>query len=358
VADDRGERTEQPTGKRLGEARERGQIARTQEAGAAVTVLAIAGFLTWAAPTWLASFQALLGDSMTEMRATPWTLEHAEQFGWKLLGYYVALAAPPMLTIAAAAIVVNVAQVGFVVSGKALQPNWSKLSPLTGLKTLFGRAALVELAKAPIKLLILGGLTWITIKPALVVLFWGTGQSATSTFATVGELVVTLLWRIGLAQAALAALDYGYQRWSHRRNLRMTRQDVKEETRQSEGDPMIRGRFRALHRQYAMRRMMQDVARADVVVTNPTHLAVALKYEPGSMSAPRVVAKGARLIAGRIRELARAAGVPIVEHKPLAQALYKAVPVGGEIPADLYRAVAEILAYVWSLGRRREAGGA
>ncbi|MBI3636878.1 MAG: EscU/YscU/HrcU family type III secretion system export apparatus switch protein, partial [Candidatus Rokubacteria bacterium] len=152
--------------------------------------------------------------------------------------------------------------------------------------------------------------------------------------------------------AALAALDYGYQRWSHRRGLRMTREEVKEEMKQAEGDPQIRARFRSLHRQYAMRRMMTAVPKADVVVTNPTHLAIALKYDAGSMKAPKVVAKGARLIAERIRQVARQSGVPVVEHKPLAQALYKAVPVGGEIPGRLYRAVAEILAYVWTLNRR------
>lgn len=356
MADDRGERTEQPTGKRLSEARERGQVPRTAEAGAAVSVLAAAGFLTWAGPGWLGTFQSLLAVTVSEMRPTPWTAEHAEQFGLRLLGYYLALAGPPVLAAAAAGVAVNLLQVGFVASGHPLRPNWAKLSPINGIRNLFGRAALVELAKAPLKLLILGGVTYVTLRPAVAALFLGAGQSPTSTLATVGELIVTLLWRLGLAHAALAAADYGYQRWSHRRGLRMTREEVKEETRLAEGDPTIRARFRSLHRQYAMRRMMQDVARADVVITNPTHLAVALAYRPEGMSAPRVVAKGARLIALQIRERARAAGVPVVEHQPLAQALYKAVPVGGEIPAALYRAVAEILAYVWGLGGRRPVG--
>jgi flagellar biosynthetic protein FlhB len=213
----------------------------------------------------------------------------------------------------------------------------------------------VELGKAPIKLALLGVIAFVTVRPALASLMMGAGQSPLATLATVGELFVTLLWRLGFAHAALAALDYGYQRWSHRRQLRMTPQDVKDEARQSEGDPAIRARFRSLHRQYAMRRMMQDVAGADVVITNPTHLAVALSYRPG-MRAPKVIAKGARLVAERIRERARAAGVPIVENKPLAQALYKAAPVGTEIPATLYRAVAEVLAYVWSLAGRRPGG--
>jgi flagellar biosynthesis protein FlhB len=352
MADERGERTEQPTGKRLGEARDKGQVARTPEAGPAVMVLAAAGFLTWAAPAWYVSFQGLLAMTLSEMRATPWTPAHAEEFGLRLLAYYAALAAPPILTMAAAGVAVGFAQVGFVWTSHPLTPNWDKLSPITGFRRLFGSHALVELAKAPLKLAILGTVTYFTVRPAVLALMWGAGQSTTSTLATVAELVVTLLWRLGLAQAALSVADYGYQRWSLGRQLRMTREEVKEEMRQTEGDPAIRARFRALHRQYAMRRMMQDVATADVVVTNPTHLAVALKYDPARASAPRVVAKGARLVAERIRDKAREAGVPITENKPLAQALYKTVPVGGEIPTALYRAVAEILAYVWSLNRR------
>jgi flagellar biosynthetic protein FlhB len=352
MADDRGERTEQPTGKRLGDARDKGQVARTAEAGPAVMVLAAAGFFTWAAPTWYGGFQGLLAMSLSEMRPAPWTAAHAEEFGTRLLGYFAALAAPPILTVAVAAILVSFAQVGFIWTSHPLTPNWEKLSPLSGFRRLFGTHALVELAKAPLKLTLLGVITYYTVRPAVLALMWGAGQNTASTLSTVGDLVVTLLWRLGLAQAALSVLDYAYQRWSLTRQLRMTREEVKDEMRQTEGDPAIRARFRSLHRQYAMRRMMQDVATADVVVTNPTHLAVALKYDPARSSAPRVVAKGARLVAERIREKAREAGVPIMENKPLAQALYKTVPVGGEIPAALYRAVAEVLAYVWSLNRR------
>jgi len=357
VADDRGERTEQPSGKRLGEARERGQVPRSAEAAPAMAVLAAAAFLTWAGAGWIASFGALLPMTLGSLPADPWTTTDAEQFGRRMLGTFLTLAGPPILTLAVCKVVVNLLQVGFVFTVHPLSPRWEKLNPFAGIKALLGRAALVELAKAPLKLALFGMVAYVTIKNGLVTLLTTGGADPRTSIAIFGSLVTALLWRLGAVHLALAGLDYGYQRWSHRQSLRMTREEVKEETRQAEGDPAIRARFRSLHRQYAMRRMMQDVATADVVVTNPTHFAVALKYDPAAMRAPTVVAKGARLLALEIRERAQAARVPIVEHKPLAQALYKAVPVGAEIPAALYRAVAEILAYVWSLGRRQGSGG-
>lgn len=353
MADDRGERTEQPTGKRLAEAREKGQVARSPEVGTAMTLLAAAGFLTWAGPTWVEAFITLIPVGLLEMRPGPWEVADALDFGRRTLGRFVGLVAPPVLTIAVFAVLVNLLQVGFVVSTQSLSPNWARLNPVQGLSRLFGSRALVDLAKAPLKLVILGGVAYLTLRPEIMRMMNGAGQEPASTVSAFATLALTLLWRLGTAHALLAVADYAYQRWSHLRSLRMTREEVKEETRQTEGDPVIRARFRSLHRQYAMRRMMQDVTTADVIVTNPTHYAVALRYDPDAMRAPVVVAKGVRLIALQIRERARAAGVPVVEHKPLAQALYKSVAIGAEIPAGLYRAVAEVLAYVWALGGRR-----
>jgi flagellar biosynthetic protein FlhB len=251
---------------------------------------------------------------------------------------------------------VGLLQVGVTLSSEALGWRWSRLDPAAGLRHLLNAGAVVELAKAPVKLAIIGGMAWITVAPRLGELVSSAAREPAQALAAVGPLTLTLLWRVGLAHGLLAAADYLYQRWSLQKSLRMTREEVKDESRQSEVDPQIRARFRALHRQYTRRRMLQDVATADVVVTNPTHLAVALRYRAETMQAPQVVAKGARLLAEQIRERARWAGVPLVEHRPLAQALYKVVPVGGEIPAALYRAVAEILAYVWALGAGRARG--
>lgn len=352
MADERGERTEQPTGKRLAEARERGQVPRSADVGAAMSVLAAAGFLAWMGPAWGASLTALLPSLLGEMSNPAWDVADAQQFMLRTLGKFVALTAPLVLTIVALVIGANLLQVGFVLSGYPLKPKWDRLNIVTGIKTLLSGRNLVELAKAPLKLGLLAAIVYLTVRSEISTLMTLAGVDPVASVRAFGGLGLTLLWRVGLVHAAVAGLDYGYQRWVHQRGLRMTREEVKDEQRQSEGDPAIRARFRSLHRQYAMRRMMADIPTADVVVTNPTHLAVALKYDAGSMKAPKVVAKGARLVAQRIRETARAAGVPVVEHKPLAQALYKAVPVGSEIPSKLYRAVAEILAYVWALNRR------
>jgi flagellar biosynthetic protein FlhB len=352
MADDRGERTEQPTGKRLAEARQRGQIPRSGEVGPAMTVLAAAGFLSWMGPAWAGSLTSVVPSLLADLRAPAWSVVDAEHFLTRVLWTWVALTAPLALTVAALVVAANLLQVGFVLTGHPLTPNWNKLNVVGGLRALFGGRALLELAKAPVKLLLLGAIAWVTVRPELPTLMTAAGLDPLAGLRAFGGLALSLLWRLGLAHAVIAAADYGYQRWAHRRSLRMTRDEVKEEMRQAEGDPQIRARFRSLHRQYAMRRMMAAVPTADVVVTNPTHLAVALKYDAATMKAPRVVAKGARLIAERIRDAARAAGVPLVEHRPLAQALYKAVPVGGEIPGRLYRAVAEVLAYVWALHRR------
>lgn len=352
MADERGERTEQPTAKRLSEAREKGQVARSAEVGPAMTVLAAAGFLSWMGPSWAASLSTLLPTLLGELRAPAWDVVDAEAFLGRAFWMWVTLTAPLVAAVAALVAAASLFQVGFVLSGHPLKVNWSKLSIAQGLRTLLGGRALLELAKAPLKLGVLAGIVYVTVRPEIPTLMTVAGLDPVSGVKAFGGLALTLLWRVGLASAAIAALDYGYQRWAHRRQLRMSREEVKDEMRQSEGDPQIRARARSLHRQYAMRRMMAAIPTADVVVTNPTHLAVALKYDAAAMKAPRVVAKGARLVAERIRDAARAAGVPVVEHKPLAQALYKAVAVGSEIPSKLYRAVAEILAYVWALNRR------
>ena len=171
-------------------------------------------------------------------------------------------------------------------------------------------------------------------------------------FGLSGGLILDLGFRIVAALLILALLDYAFQRWDYEKNLKMTRQEIKEELKQHEGDPQIRSRIRSIQRETAQRRMMDDVAESDVVVTNPTHIAVALRYDPATMVAPVVVAKGQRLIAEKIKELARQAGVSVVENKPLARSLFKAVQIGREIPAELFKATAEVLAFVFQLKRK------
>ncbi|MBI4610321.1 MAG: flagellar biosynthesis protein FlhB [Candidatus Rokubacteria bacterium] len=350
---DEPERTEAPTGRRLEEARRKGQIARSPEVGTAFTILGAAGFLTWAGTGWSRALTELLPALLTRVQVGEWHPGAIHDYSIEVFALFLNLVLPPVLLLAVVGIGANVLQVGFLFTTRTLEPNWGKLNPFQGLKRLFARHMLAELLKGPLKLATIGGIAFITLRPRVAELVTLAGRDPSAAVATVTEVTLTLLWRIGAAYLVLALLDYGYQRWTHLRSLRMTREEVKEEMRQSEGDPHIRARARHLHRQYAMRRMMSEVPKADVVVTNPTHLAVALRYDRETMRAPKVVAKGARLIAEEIKKRARTAGVPIVEHPPLAQALYKSVELGGEIPASLYRAVAEVLAYVYMLSQRQ-----
>ena len=347
------EKTEQATPKRREDARKKGQVARSTELSS-VAILA-AGLLALAA---LGSYLLdRLGNFMVDTLTNG---IHAELNSVNILGYilgwgrdYAMLVAPVVLFLLVAALVVNYAQVGVLFTGQPLMPKANRLSPLTGIKRIFSARGLVELAKGLFKIGAVSYLTWLTIAAEAdrmaAFMDMGIGQILLLS----GNIVLTLAFRITLLLLVMAILDYAFQRFDYEKNLRMTRQEVKEELKQQEGDPLIRQRVRSLQREMSQRRMMDDIGSADVVVTNPTHVAVALQYDPETMPAPKVLAKGQRLVAQRIKELAREAGVPLVENKPLARALFKAVKIGEEIPEDLFKAVAQVLAFVFGLKRRK-----
>jgi flagellar biosynthetic protein FlhB len=240
-------------------------------------------------------------------------------------------------------------QAGFYVTPEALAPRWSRLSPAAGWSRIMSTASAVKGLAAVSKVCVVAALTWWILRGR-------GGQIAAlsqGTLATAAAQSWDIALRLALAIAAglvlIGMADYATQRWRHERSIMMSRQELKEETKREEGDPLMRARIRKLARETARKRMMNDVPQASVVITNPTHLAIALRYERGTMSAPKVVAKGAGFVAKRIVELARRHAVPVVERKPVAQALYKAVQIGQQIPAALYYAVAEVLAYVYRL---------
>jgi len=204
-----------------------------------------------------------------------------------------------------------------------------------------------------LKFTAIGAVAYLTVRDALPKII-GLAQLPIGTaLALVGEIMFNLGLRVALLLLMVAAIDYGYERWEYEQNLRMTREELREELRQMEGDPYVKARIRRIQRQLAMQRMMEEVPKADVIITNPVELAVALKYDARTMAAPKVVAKGARLLAERIKKIAQEHGVPIVENKPLARALYRSCQVGQEIPVKLYRAVAEVLAYIWRIKGKR-----
>lgn len=348
------ERTEQPTARRREEARARGQVAKSADLASAVMLLGAFGMYTLGGTT-------LLADLLGAFRATFSSLPTRDLTADDVLALYrgavvrwAPIVAPFVLLPAAAAILTQLLQTRFALSAHGLAPDWSRLSPLKNLGRLLGLTSLVELTKAVLKLGAVGTVAWFTLKgywPDLLDI------GASGVGGTLGVFVRVLgdVWLgIILAWLAIAVADYGWQWWRHERSLRMTREEVREDTKMTEGNPLIRGRLRAIHRQLVSRKMLAEVKRADVVLRNPTHVAVALRYEGGRMRAPRVVAKGERHMALKIIEIARKHGVPVLENPPLARTLFALVKVGAEIPADLYRAVAEVLAYVYSIrgGRR------
>lgn len=349
---DAGDKTEAPTPRRRQEARERGQIARSTDLSAALLLLGGLVCLRLFAPRIMASLLGVMRVHLTvDDPASAARLEVVQVVS--SVGLFVLSAVGPSLAgLVVIGVVVNLAQVGFVFTTHPLEPNLNKLNPINGFRRLFNTRTLVQLAMNLLKLSLVCLVAYTAI---------GDRKDALLLALDVGpwqQLVLssTLLYDVGIRLAAtlllLALLDYAWQRWRHEKDLKMTKEEVKEEMRRMEGDPVVRQRRRRMQFAAAIQRIRSAVPKADVVVTNPTEFAVALQYEAGEMRAPKVVAKGRNLLARKIREIAVANGVPIVERPPLAQALFKMVEVGQEIPEQFYKAVAEILAYVYELTGR------
>ena len=343
------EKTEAPSEKRLREAREKGQVARSREL-ATVLLLLGAGLYFYTLGDGLAQqFAALLHDGLSFKRDPAYDMGVAFQHigrlfleAWGLLWPF--LAVMTVLSVAAS-IVIG----GWNFAPRALAPNFAKLNPISGLKRLFSLRSAMELVKALLKVLLVGvvaaGVIWSLLGQILQL-----GQAdVLPSLAQSGELLTWAFILISLSLIVVAMIDVPYQLWSHMEQLKMTRQELKEEHKQQEGDPQIRARIRQAQREMAQRRMLQQVPEADVVVTNPTHFAVALKYDPASMNAPVVLARGEDQFALQIRAVARRHAVPVIEAPALARALYYSTPENSEIPEALYRAVVVVLRYVYSL---------
>jgi flagellar biosynthetic protein FlhB len=350
VAEDMGEKTEQPTGKRLSDARDKGKTARSADLSGALlltgatiaTMLFGAGLFAGLGK--VVSFGLASGTLATDLTGGRVGADLATVF-W----HAARLVAPFVLLMMLVAAVAQVLQVGLMLSSKILSPSLSRLNPLTGAKRLFSVRSVVRAGLDVLKLVLL------LVVATLVVRSDWEGLLALAAidlwhaieFAIAMAIKVTL-WILAVL-LVLGIVDWMYQRWQHAQDLKMTKHEVKDERRAAEGDPETRARRLRFARSLMVQRLQHDVPKADVVVTNPTHFSVALRYESGGMSAPKVVAKGADEMALRIRFIATAHGVPIVERPPLARALYAECPVGREIPTQHYQAVAEILAYVYRL---------
>jgi flagellar biosynthetic protein FlhB len=350
------EKTEPATGRKRDKARDEGQVAQTQELPSAL-VLAAALLVFSVAATWL-------WEHFVDLFLLPFTWVGQMELSagsfrqmMTVLGLKLVVIVVPMLgAVVMAGVGANIAQTGLMVAKEAMTPKLTRLNPLQGFKRFISVRSLVDLVKNLAKIFVLGFMVYRTIMSSGNELLNLTNQPGDQIFTVLMLLIYKLFMRAAIILVALAVLDYAFQRYEWERQLKMTKQEVIDEHKQSEGDPKIKARIRMIQREIAMRRMMQQVPKADVVITNPTHVAVALRYESPKFRAPRVVAKGQGHVAQRIRETAQAHGVPILERPELARALYAAVKLEQMIPEQLYQAVAEILAYVFALkGGRRAA---
>ena len=349
MPDQSGDKSQEPTPHRRQKAREEGSVARSQDLGSAVLLIAGTGALM-ATGGGLAEFLARYGKR--QLGGEAW-LSADPSFAVSEWNGMLREFAPPLLWIFGAlmiaAIVVNLGQVGFLFLPSKVGMDLTRLDPLQALRRTFSAGNAVRLLFGVFKILVVVAVAALALSKELPTILGLAGLSLPEIARYLCQILLWTSLKIGLALLVLAILDYGFQYWRHERDLRMTPQEVREEMRNLEGDPQIVARRRAVQRQLVLHRLSSAVPKADVVITNPTELAVAVQYEPKTMAAPVVVAKGAGILAQRIRRIALEHGIPIVEKKPLAQALYREVEVNHPIPHDNYAAVAEVLAYVYHL---------
>jgi flagellar biosynthetic protein FlhB len=348
-----GDKTEKATPKKRQEARKKGSVAKSQDLNGAVVMFAALFALSATAPHLVEVLQSSMRDAFL-MISSPDVVNH------RGLGPLMSsqaksaglAAAPVIFTCVAAALLVNIAQVGGKPHIGALKPDPKRLNPLQGFKNIYGPNALFEGAKNIVKVAAVGAVTTMAVLPKLDELAALVGMPPGELLATLARTVLSIAQRAGAAYLLIGLVDYAYQKYRHEKSLKMDKQEVKEEHKSSELPPEVRGAIRRRQMQGARARMMADVPTADVVVTNPTHFAVALKYD-AEKAAPEVVAKGSDLIAKKIREIAASSGVPVIADPPLARSLHASVEIGHVIPEELYQAVAGLLAFVYRTARRR-----
>lgn len=351
MADESGgqEKTEDPTARRLQDARQKGDVMRSMEIPSAAVLicglLALYSMKGYLFERLLMTLRHYLSNihiiTVSKENMIPIALEAS---------YFLAMiVAPVMLVILLAALISNYAQVGVLFTTEKMVPKYEKIDPIKGVQRMFSMQTLANSIKSILKLVVVGWVAYVEIKKNLGGLLPLMDQQPMAIFIFYARVSFWIFLKAALIIALLAIFDWIFQRWQFMKKMKMTKQEVKEEAKMTEGDPYVKGRIRSIQQEMARKRMMAEVPEADVVVTNPTRLAIAIRYDSSSMAAPKVVAKGAGVIAQRIKDIAREHGVPQVEDKPLARALFKSVDIGDEIPAHLFQAVAEVLAHVYNL---------
>lgn len=343
------EKTEQPTSKKRERVREEGQVAKSNEITTAFLLILMFFSIRYFAPTLKDRGLHIFHQCIRLFYIEELTSKIAYELMFTIFEDMFFMCLPFFIVAVLVGLVSNIAQVGWKISWKPLKPKLSNISPLKGIKRIFSMRTVIELLKAIFKIALIGILVYNTIKDYdnLVINLYQ--MDILSAYRVIFQIVLDLCIRIGWFFIIVAAIDYAYTRFKFEKDIKMTKQEVKEEYKQSEGNPEIKGKIRQKMREAAMRRMMQDLPKADVIITNPTHFAVALKYDDNADAAPILLAKGADLVAKNIKDKGREYGIEIVENKSLARTLFYTVEIGEEVPPELYQAVAEILAFVYSL---------
>ncbi len=346
------EKTEAATPRKREQAREEGQVPKSMDTNTAFMLVAgVVAFYLYG-PSMYMNLKEYIRFYFEESATK--VINDVSVFGIMMdVGLKVLyLVAPFFIIFFLTALAINYVQVGFLLSGKALQPKFNRINPIEGIKRLFSLRSVVELLKSMGKMFIIAPVMIYTIYSLLDTMPDVMNLEVLEILRYIGMNALDLAIRALIILIVLALIDFTYQRWQFEKDQRMTKEEVKQEMKDVQGDPQIKARIRSIQQEMSRKRMMQEVPEADVVVTNPTEYAIALKYVAGEMDAPRVIAKGRGAIAMKIREIALESSVPIVENRYLAQSLYKLVEVGGSIPAEMFQAVAEVLAYVYRLNNR------
>ncbi len=354
---DGGEKSEEPTGKKLADARKKGQVPLTKELPPLFVLLGGVGAITLWAPQMLREFSGHYRHWLEQagtLQLDPTTM-HALLFSVMNKAFVPLI--PFGLIVALLALAALLMQTGPLWIEEGLKPKPSKMNPMNGIKRIFSWKGIIELIKSLAKVAMVAGILYGVFSASMPDLVQLPIKNLLESVGVTWDLVQNIVWSVGGILLILAIADFVYQRWQHNEDLKMTKQEVKDESKDAEGDPQIRSRRMSLQRERARQRMLQAVPKADVIITNPTHLAVALRYDTENMDAPVVVAKGAGFMAEKIKQIARQAGVPILENRSLARGLFKATKVGQEIPTALYQAAAELLAYVYRLRHPQDQAG-
>ncbi|WP_096435395.1 flagellar biosynthesis protein FlhB [Alteribacter populi] len=346
------EKTEKATPKKRKESRNKGQVAKSTDVNTAFILLFVFLFLWFIGSFAAEQLFTLSQFTFENLLMTELTEENVQALFLDLTYQVVMIVGPIMFVAMIGAILSNYMQVGFLVAPEAIKMKLSKIDPIKGFKRIYSVRALVEFLKSMLKISLVGLVTftiiWVYMDDILKLSLYSVGEGV----RMIGTLTVMMGLAVALLLVFLSILDYMYQKYDHEKNIKMSKQDVKDEHKKTEGDPLIKSKVKEKQRQMAMSRMMQEVPKADVVITNPTHYAVALQYDEGDMQAPTVMAKGVDYVALKLIGIAKHHNVVTVENRPLARALYSQTEIGDEVPEDLFKAVAEVLAYVYQIQRK------